>query len=66
MIYHPEVQHGVAEITMDLEAMGPHIEAIAGDWSEGRIGPDWFLRLLAMKHKVVERARAIVPRCARG
>ena len=29
MIYHPEVQHGMAEITMAIEAMGPHIEAVA-------------------------------------
>jgi hypothetical protein len=27
---------------MDLEAMGPHIEAIANDWNEGRIGPTGF------------------------
>ena len=57
MTYHPEIQHGIAEITMDLEAMGPHVEAIASDWTEGRVGPDWFLRLVAMKHhKVVEAA----------
>ena len=35
MIYHPEVQHGIAEISMDLEAMGPHVEAIARDWARG-------------------------------
>jgi len=62
MIYHPEVQHGIAEITMDLEAMGPHIEAIANDWNEGRVGPDWFLRLVAMKHRVVESAFRIADR----
>jgi alkylation response protein AidB-like acyl-CoA dehydrogenase len=62
MIYHPEIQHGMAEITMDLEAMGPHVEAIAMDWSEGRVGPDWFLRLVAMKHKVVESAFRIADR----
>jgi alkylation response protein AidB-like acyl-CoA dehydrogenase len=56
MIYHPEIQHGIAEISMDLEAMGPHVEAIATDWSEGRIGADWFLRLVAMKHRTVEAA----------
>jgi alkylation response protein AidB-like acyl-CoA dehydrogenase len=56
MTYHPEVQHGVAEMTMDIETMGPHVEAIASDWSEGRIGPDWFMRLVAMKHRVVEAA----------
>ena len=62
MTYHPEVQHGVSEITMDLEAMGPHVEAIASDWSEGRVGPDWFMRLVAMKHKVVEAAFRIADR----
>jgi alkylation response protein AidB-like acyl-CoA dehydrogenase len=62
MIYHPEIQHGIAEITMDLESMGPHIEAIANDWSEGRVGADWFLRLVAMKHKVVEAAFRVADR----
>jgi alkylation response protein AidB-like acyl-CoA dehydrogenase len=60
MAYHPEIQHGIAEITIALEAMGPHLEAIAGDWTEGRIGPDWFLRLVAMKYHVVESAFRIV------
>jgi alkylation response protein AidB-like acyl-CoA dehydrogenase len=62
MIYHPEVQHGMAEITMDLEAMGPHVEAIANDWTEGRAGADWFLRIVAMKHKVVDAAFRIADR----
>ena len=62
MTYHPEIQHGIAEITMDLEAMGPHVEAIASDWAEGRVGPDWFMRLVAMKHKVVEAAFRIADR----
>lgn len=62
MTYHPEVQHGIAEISMDIEAMGPHVEAIALDWAEGRAGQDWFLRLVAMKHKVVEAAFRIADR----
>ena len=62
MAYHPEMQHGIAEISMDLEVMGPHVEAIAIDWSEGRIGPDWFLRLVAMKHRTVEAAFRIADR----
>jgi alkylation response protein AidB-like acyl-CoA dehydrogenase len=56
MIYHPEVQHGMAEITMAIEAMGPHIEAVGSDWTEGRVGPDWFVKVFSMKHKVVEAA----------
>ncbi len=62
MAYHPEVQHGVAEISMDIEAMGPHVEAIGVDWTEGRIGADWFLRLAAMKHRTVEAAFRVVDR----
>jgi len=62
MAYHPEVQHGVADISMDIETMGPHVEAIGVDWSEGRIGPDWFLRLAAMKHRTVEAAFRVVDR----
>src|SRR5258708_15268190 len=64
MIYHPEVQHGMAEITMDIEAIGPHVEAIAADWSEGRIGPDWLARLFAVKHRTVEAAFGIVDRAS--
>jgi alkylation response protein AidB-like acyl-CoA dehydrogenase len=62
MIYHPEVQHGIAEITMDLETMGPHVEAVANDWSEGRVGPDWLLRIVALKHRTVDAAFRIVDR----
>jgi alkylation response protein AidB-like acyl-CoA dehydrogenase len=56
MIYHPEVQHGMAEITMAIEAMGPHIEAVGSDWTEGRVGADWFIKVFSVKHKVVESA----------
>ena len=62
MIYHPEIQHGVAEISIELESMGPHVDAIAHDWSQGAIGPDWFLRLVAMKYHAVEDAFRIVDR----
>lgn len=62
MIYHPEVQHGIAEITMDIEAMGPRVEAIAADWAAGRVGPDWFMRLVAMKHRTVEAAFRVADR----
>jgi alkylation response protein AidB-like acyl-CoA dehydrogenase len=62
MIYHPEVQHGIAEITMDLETMGPHVEAVANDWTEGRVGPDWFLRIVALKHRTAEAAFRVVDR----
>ena len=39
MAYHPEIQHGIAEITMALEGIEPHIETIARTWVEGGAGP---------------------------
>ncbi len=62
MTYHPEIQHGIAEISLELESIGPHVDAIAHDWSRGAIGPDWFLRLVAMKYHAVEGAFRIVDR----
>lgn len=62
MTYHPEIQHGIAEISLELESIGPHVDAIAHDWSRGAVGPDWFLRLVAMKYHAVEGAFRIVDR----
>jgi alkylation response protein AidB-like acyl-CoA dehydrogenase len=62
MAYHAEVQHGVAEIVIALEAIGPHLEAIARDWSEGVAHPDWPVKIVAAKYHAVESAFKIVDR----
>ncbi len=62
MAYHPEIQHGVAEIALELESIEPHIEAAAEAWSSGNVGPDWFLKLVAMKYHAVEGAYRVVDR----
>ncbi len=36
MAYHAEVQHTIAEMVIELESIGPHLEKIAEDWSNGR------------------------------
>src|SRR5262245_11548355 len=51
MIYHPEVQHGMAEISMDIEAMGPHVEAVATEWAGGDVGRGGFVVLLWVKRQ---------------
>jgi alkylation response protein AidB-like acyl-CoA dehydrogenase len=57
MIYHPEVQHGVAEMVLEIEAMGPHIESVAQDWSNtDEHGPELALRIVAAKHHCVTSA----------
>jgi alkylation response protein AidB-like acyl-CoA dehydrogenase len=61
MAYHPEVQHNVAQMAMELEAIGPHVEKIAEDWSNGvDHGPAWGLKIVAAKYRAVEGAWKVV------
>jgi alkylation response protein AidB-like acyl-CoA dehydrogenase len=61
MAYHPEVQHLAAEMALELEAMGPHLERIARDWSEGvDHGAAWALKLVALKYHCTEAAKRVV------
>jgi alkylation response protein AidB-like acyl-CoA dehydrogenase len=62
MAYHPEVQHDVAEMVMELEAMGAQLEAVATDWSSGVQHPDWPVKIVAAKYRAVEGAWRIVDR----
>jgi alkylation response protein AidB-like acyl-CoA dehydrogenase len=62
MTYHAEVQHGVAEIVLTLEAIGPHLDAIARDWSDGVQHPDWPVKIVAAKYHAVEGAFKVVDR----
>jgi len=61
MAHHPEVQHLAAEMQLELEAMGPHIERIADDWSRDvDYGTAWPMKLVALKHHCTEAARRVV------
>ena len=52
MAHHPEIQHGVAEMVTELESIGPHVEKIAQDWSEGvDHGDSWPAKILAAKYQ---------------
>ena len=56
MAYHPDVQHGVAEMAMGLEAIGAQLERVTGDWSNGVQHPDWPIKIVAAKYNAVETA----------
>ncbi len=57
MAYHPEVQHRIAEIVIELEGMIPHVDRIAEDWSNGvDHGDQWPAKLVAAKYHCVESA----------
>jgi len=57
MIHHPEVQRSVAEMVMEVEAIGPYLDRLAEDWTNGvDHGMAWPLKILAAKHRSVESA----------
>jgi alkylation response protein AidB-like acyl-CoA dehydrogenase len=64
MCYHPEIQHQVAEMVMELEAIEPHIEKVTQDWSNGvDHGHEWGLKLVAAKYRAVEGSWKVVDTC---
>jgi alkylation response protein AidB-like acyl-CoA dehydrogenase len=56
MAHHPEVQHGVADMVIGLEAIGAQIESVTQDWSNGVQHPDWPIKIVATKYSAVETA----------
>ncbi len=63
MAYHPGVQQGIADIVMELEAIGPQLDAATRDWSEGvNHGGHWPIKIVSAKYRAVEGAWRVVDR----
>lgn len=61
MSYHPEVQHTIAEMIIELESIEPHLEKVAEDWSNGvDHGPRWPSKIFAAKYRAVEGSWRVV------
>lgn len=61
LAYHPEMQHAVAAMALDLEAATPLLERTVQDWSDGvNHGIGWVLKIVAAKYNVVESAWRVV------
>jgi alkylation response protein AidB-like acyl-CoA dehydrogenase len=61
MAYHPEVQHAMAQLVLMLDPVGPHLEQVARDWSEGvDHGATWPSKIVSAKHHAVEACWKIV------
>jgi alkylation response protein AidB-like acyl-CoA dehydrogenase len=61
MAYHPEIQHTIAEMVIELESIGPHLETIAEDWSKGvDHGGQWPAKIFAAKYHAVEGSWRVV------
>lgn len=61
LAYHPEVQHGIAEMVLALESVGPQLERVAQDWSDGvDHGSAWAIKILSAKYHAVQSAWNVV------
>jgi alkylation response protein AidB-like acyl-CoA dehydrogenase len=61
MAYHPGVQHQVAEMAIALEAVGPHLDRIADEWTAGvSHGAMWPAKIFAAKYHAVESSWRVV------
>ena len=59
--HNPEVQRGVAEMRMALEAVDGYLRSVCDDWSAGADhGADWPLKIVSAKHFAVTRAFEVV------
>jgi hypothetical protein len=61
MAHHPEVQHAIAQMALELEAIEPHLDRVAHDWSSGvDHGARWPAKIVAAKHHAVEASWRVV------
>ncbi len=55
MAHHPEMQHGIAEMAMELEALEPLIDKVGGDWNDGADhAARWPAKIVTTKHRATE------------
>src|SRR2546423_14477821 len=63
MAYHPEVQHAIADMVIELESIEPQIERAAQQWSDNQdpaaAGP-LLVGVLAAKYRAVEGSWRVV------
>ena len=62
MAHHPEVQHHVSEMRIALDAADALLHVNARDWTNGVAHADWPVRLVALRHFVINQAYDIVDR----
>ena len=61
MAWNPMVQHAVAEMDIELDAIGAIVSRVAEDWSAGvDHGGLWPAKLVSAKYRAVEGAKRVV------
>ena len=63
MAYHAGVQHAIGEMVLEMEAIEPHLDRVAQEWSDGvQYGAGWVVKIIAAKHHAVEAGWRVVDR----
>ena len=63
MAYHPEVQHAIAQMVIELESIEPQLNHVAREWSDGvDHGVGWIVKIVAAKYRAVEGAWQVIDR----
>ena len=61
LIHHPEVQHSLADMIIELEGIAPQVDRIADDWTQGvDHGGAWPVKIVATKHRIAEAVWRVV------
>lgn len=62
MANHPEVQHGIAEMKLTLDSIGPQLDSVAADWSVGAERANYAADIISAKHNATEGGFKVVDR----
>ena len=62
MAWHPEVQHNVARMRMNLDSSGALLEQTTRDWANGAEHEDWPIRFISTRFQVILSAYDTVDR----
>jgi len=55
MAYHGGIQHDVGDMILELESIGPHLDTMAREWSQGKdYGAAWGVKIVATKCHAAE------------
>jgi alkylation response protein AidB-like acyl-CoA dehydrogenase len=62
MAWHPEVQHNIARMRMNLDSAGALLEQTTRDWANGAEHEDWPIRFISTRFQVISSAYDTVDR----
>jgi alkylation response protein AidB-like acyl-CoA dehydrogenase len=61
LVHHPEIQHSVAQMVIEMEGIRPQLDQVGTDWTNGvDHGGAWPIKFVATKYRVTEAVWKVV------